>query len=228
MSAWLELALAMGLFMLSHRIPAALGIKHSLVSGLGPRGYTAVFSIGSLALLWWVILAAGRAPTVPLWDQAHWHRWAVNLAMPVAIVLGSFGTAAPNPFAFEGRATGFDPDRPGIAGLTRQPLLWALALWSGAHLLANGDLAHLIVFGPFVALSLAGMPIVEARRRKAMGRAQWQAMTARTSLVPAAALLSGHWRPKALPSWRRLAIAGLIWAGLWHLHAPLIGVWPAP
>lgn len=225
---WIELALAMGLFMVSHRLPAALGLKAALVRRLGDRGYTIVFSLLSLALLWWLIVAAARAPFVPLWDQEGWHRWAVNLAMPLAIALGSFGIAAPNPFAFEGRQSGFDPKRPGIAGLTRQPLLWALALWSGAHLLANGDLAHVILFAPFVLLALIGMPVMEARRRKTMGAATWARLTAQTSFLPFVALLSGRWRPSAPPSFLRLGISMMLWAGLWHLHAPIIGVWPAP
>jgi uncharacterized membrane protein len=225
---WIELALAMALFLASHRLPAALGVKAGLVRALGERGYTAAFSLISLALLWWLIVAAGRAPFVPLWDQVGWHRWAVNLAMPLAILLGSFGIAAANPFAFEGRASGFDPDHPGIAGVTRQPLLWALALWSGAHLLANGDVAHVIVFAPFLLLSLLGMPIVERRRRQAMGGAEWARLTARTGLLPFAALIGGRWRPRALPSLPRLALALGLWATIWHLHAPVIGVWPGP
>lgn len=225
---WIELALAMGLFMVSHRLPAALGLKGRIVNALGERGYTAVFSILSLTLLWWLITAAGRAPFVPLWDQQVWQRWAVNVAMPAAIVLGTFGIAAPNPFAFEGRQSGFDPERPGVVGLTRQPLLWALALWSGAHLLANGDLAHVLLFAPFFLMTLLGMPVIENRRRRALGEGDWQRLTARTGLLPGAALLSGRWRPGALPALPRLGLALLIWIGLWHLHAPVIGLWPAP
>lgn len=218
----------MGLFMVSHRLPAAFGLKARMVALLGARGYTALFSLASLGLLWWLILAAGRAPFVPLWEQEGWHRWAVNIAMPLAILLGTFGVAAPNPFAFEGRSTGFDPDRPGIAGLTRQPLLWALALWAGAHLLANGDLAHVVLFLPFLALALVGMPVVETRRRRAMGPTEWQRLTARTGLIPLAALFTGRWRPLGPPPVLRSLLAMAIWAGLWHLHAPVIGVWPAP
>lgn len=225
---WIELALAMGLFMASHRLPAAFGLKARLVAALGPRGYTLVFSVFSLVLLGWLISAAGRAPFLPLWEQQGWQRWVVNLAMPLAIALGAFGIAAPNPFAFEGRDSGFDPARPGIAGLTRQPLLWALALWAGAHLLANGDLAHVILFAPFLGLALVGMNVVETRRRRAMGAAEWRRLTAGTSLWPLAALTSGRWRPQALPSPARLGLALVVWVGLWHLHAPLIGAWPAP
>ena len=225
---WIEFATALGLFLISHRIPALIGVKAPLTSALGPRGYTVAFSLISTALLAWVIVAAGRAPYVGLWDQAIWHRWVVNIAMPVALALIVFGTTAPNPFAFEGRSTGFDPACPGIAGLTRQPLLWGLTLWSGAHLLANGDLAHGLLFGSFAAFSALGMGLVERRRARAMGAAEWQRLTARTSLIPFAALLSGRWTPAAGPSRWRAALWLAIWAGLWALHEPLIGVSPAP
>lgn len=225
---WIEFALAMLLFMASHRIPAALGVKEGLVRALGPRGYTALFSLASIALLVWVIAAAGRAPFVPLWDQVPAARWAVNLVMPLAVVLAVFGIAAPNPFAFEGRSGGFDPDRPGIAGFTRQPLLWALLLWSLAHLWANGDLAHVILFGTFAGFSALGMRIVEARRRREMGAEGFERAAHRTGLVPFAALLSGRWRPASGPSATRLAFAFGAWALLWYLHLPVIGASPLP
>lgn len=225
---WIEFAAALGLFLISHRIPALIGVKAPLTGVLGPRGYTLAFSVISTALLAWVIVAAGRAPYVGLWDPALWHRWTVNIVMPVALALIVFGTAAPNPFAFEGRTTGFDPARPGIAGLTRQPLLWGLALWSGAHLLANGDLAHGLLFGSFAVFSLLGTALVERRRARAMAAAEWQRLTARTRLVPFAALLTGRWRPAAGPPLWRTVLWLALWAGLWLLHAPVIGVSPAP
>ena len=223
---WVEYALALAIFMLSHRIPATPGLKARLEAVLGRRGYVIGFSVISTGLLFWVILAAGRAPVVVLWDPALWQRWLLNLIMPVAVALAVFGVGAPNPFAFEGRAEGFDPSRPGIVGLTRQPLLWALALWSGGHMIANGTLAHVILFGLFVAFSLAGMGIVERRRRAAMGAAEWDRAAAHTGLVPLSALAAGRWRPGALPALGRVLLWAVSWAAIWHLHAPVIGVWP--
>lgn len=225
---WIEFVAAMALFLVSHRIPAMLGIKEALVRRLGAAGYVAAFSAVSLALLWWLIVASARAPHVGVWETGDWQRWLVNLVMPLAIALTVFGTAAPNPFAFEGRASGFDPDRPGIAGLTRQPLLWALWLWSGAHLLANGDLAHVLMFGTFLVLALVGMPVVEGRRRRSMGEAEWARLAARTGLVPFSALVAGRWRPRGLPPLGRTLATLAAWAAVWHLHAPVIGVWPGP
>lgn len=225
---WLEFVVAMGVFLASHRIPAALGVKEALENVLGSRGYTAVFSLISMMLLFWVIWAAGRAPVVPLWSQSEAARWVVNIALPLAILLGSFGVAAPNPFAFEGRSEGFDPDNPGIAGLTRQPLLWALFLWSVTHLAANGELAHVILFGVFAVFSALGMLIVERRRQRQIGRAKWLALTRCTRVVPFAALLTGKWRPRRLPSPRRAVIALLTWGTLIALHPAIVGVSPLP
>lgn len=223
---WMEFAAALALFAVSHRVPAMLGVKGWLQARLGGAGYLALFSMISLALLAWVIAAAGRAPFVPLWDQAPWQRWAVNLGMPVVGLLAVFGIGAANPFAFEGRADGFDPAHPGIAGLTRQPLLWALALWAGLHLLPNGDLAHVALFAPMLAFSLLGLRIVERRRRQALGETEWARLTARTGLVPMAAWINGRWRPVAGPSLLRLGLWAVIWAAVWHLHEPVIGLWP--
>jgi len=224
---WLEFGLALALFLLSHRLPALLGIKDRLIARFGRRAYGMAYSLLSLALFAWVIAAAGRAPFVVLWDQQGWMRWLVNLIMPAVFLLGSCAVAAANPFAFEGRKQGFDPAHPGIAGLTRQPLLWAMALWAGVHLIANGDLSHVVLFGAMLALTLSGIALVERQARRRLG-ADWQRLTARTSLIPGAALLSGRWRPRLNPPWRRLALALLLWTVAFHLHEPLIGLWPGP
>lgn len=225
---WIEFIVAGVAFMASHLIPGNPRIKGAFIAALGRRGWAIAFSLISVALLFWVIFAAGRAPYVELWPQQIWMRWAVNLVMPVAILLGAQGVAAPNPFAFEGRATGFDPDHPGIAGVVRQPLLWALTLWSGAHLLANGDLAHAVLFGAFLIFSVAGMRAMEARHRRNWGAAEFERLAARTSAWPFQALITGRWRPATGPGLIRTALAVLIWAALWHLHTPVIGVTPLP
>lgn len=228
MSGWTEFLLAGFLFLASHAIPSMPRLKARLVALLGLRGWTIGFALLSTVLLFWMIFAAGRAPYVALWPQEIWVRWLVNLAMPLAILLGSFGLGAANPFAFEGRPDGFDPDRPGIVGLTRQPLLWAILIWASAHLLANGDLAHVILFGAFALFTAMGMRALEARKRRQLGAAAWQSLSAHTALIPGVALLSGRWKPRALPSMIRFGAALLVWVALYHLHGPVIGVSPQP
>ncbi len=225
---WGELLAAFAAFFLSHALPSRPALKARVVAVLGRAGYGVAFSLLSTGLLYWLIVATGRAPYVELWPPALWQRWTVNIIMPMVVLLGTFGVAAPNPFAFEGKAAGFDPTRPGIAGVTRQPLFWAMLLWSLAHLLANGDVAHGLMFGAFAALAAAGMKLVEARRARTMGAAEWARLTAHTGLWPLWALFSGRWRPHALPSAKRLGLAVVIWWSLLELHPLLIGPSPLP
>jgi uncharacterized membrane protein len=238
MTGWLEFVAAFTLFMASHAIPARPAIRARLSRAIGERGYLVAYVVTSLAALAWVIVAAGRAPYVGLWNPAPWMLWVPTLAMPVVCLLIAFAVAAPNPLSFGGaRPDRFDPDRPGIAGVTRHPLLWALALWSGAHLVPNGDLAHAALFGAFAVFSLAGMAAIDRRIRRRLGAAEWHRLAARTSLVPFAALITGRWRPASRPDGQRLGLGVALWLTLLTLHPPVIGVsalplapawWPDP
>ncbi len=227
MEAWAEFISAFMLFLAAHAIPARPTMRRRIEALLGRKGYIVAFSALSLGLLYWLILAAGRAPYIEIWGQPGWSRWLVNLTMPLAVLLWVFAVGTPNPFAFGGRRDGFDPDHPGIAGVTRQPLMMGFAIWAGAHLTANGDLAHVILFGLMLGFALTGVFAAEARAKRALGP-DWGRLAARTSLWPFSALLGARWRPSALPDLRRVAIAVLIWAALYRLHAPLIGLSPVP
>lgn len=226
MTGWSEFILAFIAFLAAHVIPMRPALKSPLIAMLGKAGYIAAYSLLSLGLLYWLLMAAGRAPFVEIWPQAVWQRWLVNLSMPVAIALTVFALGVRNPFSFGGRTEGFDPERPGIIGLTRHPLMWAFAIWAGAHLLANGDLAHVLLFGPLLAFALSGVFAAERRARRALP--DFDRLAAHSSLWPGAALLSGRWRPRRWPSVIRLLIAAAIWAALLHLHPAVIGVSPLP
>lgn len=229
MGGWADLALAFVIFLISHALPVQPPVKARLEAMLGRRGYLAGYIALSLAMLTWLIVAAARAPYVPVLPQAAWQVWAPTLAMPVVCLLLVFGIAVPNPLSFGGAAYArFDPNRPGIVGLTRHPLLWALALWSAAHALANPDLAHLLLFGGFAGFALLGTQIIDRRSRRQMGAVEWQRLAAATSNLPLAAFFAGRWRPRKRPDARRLALAGLLWGALVLLHRPVIGVSPVP
>ena len=44
-----------------------------------------------------------------------------------------------------------------VKRFTRHPMLWGIALWSGVHLTANGDLAEVLLFGAFFIYALFAM-----------------------------------------------------------------------
>ena len=92
-----------------------------------------------------------------------------------------------------------------IQSATRHPLLVATTLWAGAHLLANGSLAALLLFGSFLAW--AGVDQISLRRRHA---------------PPLQALSASMFNDV-------IAVAGgiaLYFAFVWRVHGWLIGVQP--
>lgn len=227
MAGWLEFALALAFFFASHALPTRPSAKARLAGILGARGFTLAYSLLSLAALAWLIGAAGRAPHVELWEPAPWQRWAPNLLMPAAFLLAALAVGAPNPLSFGGaRNHLFDPERPGAAALARHPLLWALALWAGAHLAPNGDLAHLIVFGMLGGFALLGMAIIDRRKRRLLGEAEWARLARRTSNLPLARLDALRGAGPALPL--RTALAALAYLAMLGLHEALFGVSPLP
>lgn len=229
MQGWGEFAAAMAAFLVSHMIPARPALRRRLVDWLGLCGYIVAYSLLSLAILYWLLMAAARAPYVALWDFAAWQTWVPNLVMPFVVVLAALAVGAPNPLSFGGaREAAFDPERPGIAGVVRHPLLWALLLWSAAHAVPNGDLAHVIMFGLFAALSAGGMVLVDRRKRRLLGDADWQRLARHTSLWPFAAMVRGAKPSLGGKAWLRVVIALLVYGALVMLHPLVIGVSASP
>lgn len=223
---WWQPALALALFLLAHRWPTRPAVRGALVARLGEAGFTVLYSLLSLVLLAWLLAATLAAPVVVLWYYAPWQPWVTVLTMLPVCLLVAAAVAAPNPLSFGGAGDeSFDPAAPGVAGFCRHPLLLALALWAGAHIVPNGELATLLLFLPLAAFSLYGMGLLDRRRRKVLGDARWHALAANTSRLPGAALLAGRWRPRwqRLP-WARLLLGVAAYGLLLIAHPWVIGV----
>ncbi len=227
---WDELILAFVLFFLSHIIPIRSTIREWLIRHIGKMLYLGAYSVLSVFLFGWLIAAAGRSPHVVLWQFAPWQMWIPNVAMPFVCLLLAFGIAAPNPLSVASHNDdAFDPDHPGIVGVTRHPVLWATALWALAHTMPNGDLAHVLLFGVFGGFSLLGMLAIDARKQRALGATEWRRMSRRTSLVPLAAVAAGGSRsPSRKINLIRLVAAVGLYVGSLALHERVIGVSPFP
>jgi uncharacterized membrane protein len=214
---WLEFTAAFAAFFLTHSMPLRPALRPHLQRAVGRRGFTLAYSALSLAVLGWLIAAAGRAPYVPLWNWAPWqHLVPLVVMLPVCLIL-SLAIAQPNPFSFSGtRNETFDPARPGIVRLHRHPLLLALTLWAGAHVVPNGDLAHVILFGTFTGFALLGRRLIDRRKQREMGK-DWDTLAAK---VKGAAPL-----PLPLP---RLVTGLALYLLLIAAHPFLFGVSPVP
>lgn len=229
MTGWSAYILALALFVASHFLPRIGGLRERLIGVVGRRAYFAVYGGLSLALLVWVIAAAGRAPYVALWSQLPWMRWLPNLAMPLAAMLVTCGAGVASPATLGGaRKAPFDPQAPGFAALSRHPLFLALVLWAGSHLLVNGDLAYVILFASFAVMAIAAIPAFDARARRVLGP-QADAFFASTAIFSVTPLFRSSWRAA---NGRRMALRALLglalWMGALHLHDLVIGVSPFP
>lgn len=166
---WLEFTLAFIAFFASHLLPTRHPVRARIEAVTGARGFTIAYSILSLIVLAWLIGAARRAPYIELWSWAPWEVHVTHVAMLAACLILGLSIGRPNPFSFGGGSQPFDPASPGLVRWMRHPILVAMTLWAGAHLLVNGALAHVILFGLFCLFSLLGQTGIDHRKRREMG-----------------------------------------------------------
>jgi len=178
------LIVGVALFIGAHLIPSVPSLRDRLKRQVGGNAYRGLFALVSLVGFVLLVMGMGRAPFVPLWDPPAWGHRVPVFGMLLALTL--FVAA-------------FMPTN--LKRLTRHPMLWGVTLWAAVHLVANGDLASLILFGSFGAFSLFDM---------------WSANQRGARLSS-----------KAVPYWRDLlvvAVGGVVYMGLLHSHALLFGM----
>jgi uncharacterized membrane protein len=143
------------MFFLAHAVPTLPELRRRLVGRLGEGGYKAAFSIVSVVGLALIVLGFGTMQGVPgqnpeIWTPPAWTRHLAFILMIPAMIL-LVATYVPS----------------ALRSATRHPMLIAIKLWAVSHLLANGDLASVMLFGSF--LVFAGYDRVSAERRAARG-----------------------------------------------------------
>ncbi len=223
----LLLFLAVGAFVGLHIALSAPGLRPRAVAALGGESrFTGVYAaLAGLALIA-AILAFARAPFVPLWDLGAAGRGVAKLLMLPACLFLVCGLSQPNPTAVgQGFASGAADPAPGILKLTRHPVMWAFGLWAIGHLLANGELAALILFGGVGLLALYGTTRLDAKRR-ARDPDGFARFAAVTSNPPLGAILGGRQRLGAALAeigWKRIGGAALLYAALWLAHPHFAG-----
>ena len=219
--SWLEFLLAWIVFFITHSLPIRPPLRPLLQAKLGGRGFTLTYSILSLAALVWLISAASRAPAVFLWFWSPWQNYVPLIAMFAVCLILALAIGRPNPFSFGGSKNElFDPSRAGIIRWTRHPLLLAMTLWAATHLVPNGDLAHVLLFGAFAAFAGFGGHLVDRRKKREMGT-HWAVLGARMN--------ASIWHAKPMSSTNaivRIVCGCLLYVTLIWLHPFLFGVNP--
>ncbi|SLN38039.1 NnrU family protein [Oceanibacterium hippocampi] len=222
------LVLASACFLVIHVLPSTAA-RGRLVARLGEGAYRGLYSAISLVLIVWMSVAYGAVvPETVLWDLGAAGRWCGLVLMAIAFVLLIAGVGTPNPTAAGSeRLLQKGVAARGIVTITRNPIMWAIAIWSAAHLLNNGDLPSLVFFGSLGLLAIAGTMLIEARKARAFP-GPWKELTAVTSNVPFAALLSGRGRFSLGGLWWQAPLGLVFYAAFLHGHAWLFGVSPLP
>jgi uncharacterized membrane protein len=178
------LVAGLAIFLGVHLVPSFTAVRARLLARLGEGGYKGLYSLASAIGLGLIVWGKSRAPGVPVYQPpAFGHHAALALMLPAFVLL----TAA------------YVPSN--LKRFMRHPMLTGIALWAAAHLLANGDLASLLLFGGFGAFAL--VDIVSANRRGAK--------LSDTRRALASDLLV-------------LAIGGAVYALVAHFHGAIIGI----
>jgi uncharacterized membrane protein len=145
------LVCGLALFFIVHLVPMLPSLRAGLVERLGAGPYRGLFSVVSIAGLVLIVLGYGQMQGLgrgnpELWTPPTWIKHVVLLLMIPALIL---------------LVAAYVPSR--IRTAVRHPMLAALAIWAFAHLLANGDLASLLLFGSFLAFAVIDRMSVTTR-----------------------------------------------------------------
>jgi uncharacterized membrane protein len=209
-------------FLLIHFVVSGTKLRDVLVSRLGAGPYRGAFALASLAGLAWMIYAYGRAPSVPLWGFLLGFRPAAYVLVFIAFLFVVIGLMTPSPtrVGMESKlADGPDVVR-GMLRITRHPFLWGVALWALVHLIVNGFLASLILFGSLLLLAVLGTISIDAKRRRNF-QEQWTSFARVTSDIPFAAIIAGRNRLQPafleIGMWR-LLLAIIVYGATFYLH----------
>ena len=125
------LILGIIIFFSIHLVPI-LPIKNILINRLGENKYKGLFSIIALVGLLIIIYGFSRADFYPIWDPLPYSKEIALALMPISMILLAAANIQTN-----------------IKKFIKHPMLIAILIWSFVHLIANGDLRSIILFGSF-------------------------------------------------------------------------------
>ncbi len=168
------LILGLALFLGIHTFTTMRGARAAVIGRLGEGGYKGLYSLVAAVGLVLIVIGFGRYRSpgyIQIWNPP------VSLLHPIALFLLWFAfVALTAAYAPAGR----------IKSLLRHPMLVAVKAWALSHLLVNGDLGSMLLFG-----SLLAWAVYDCRE------AAWRSGCCRGGLVPERPA-GGHNRQRGL------------------------------
>jgi uncharacterized membrane protein len=125
------------LFLGVHTLTTQRGLRTQFIAAMGDGGYKIAYAMASLAglvLIVWGFAHYRAAGMIPVWSPPTFlkHINSALMLPAVILVVASY---------IRGR----------IYTAVKHPMLSGIKLWAFGHLLANGDLGGIILFGAFLA-----------------------------------------------------------------------------
>ncbi len=170
----------------------AEGFRTSIISKRGENAWKGIYSILSLAGFVLIIYGYGDSRLAPinLWNPPVWTRHVAALLMLVAFIF---------------LAAAYIPKNP-IKARVGHPMLIGTKVWAGAHLLANGNVGDVLLFGGFLVWA-----VLCFRASKKRDRVEGKTYPSGSATTLVATIVVGI----------------VLWAAFaFYLHAALIGVRP--
>lgn len=190
----LLLILGLVLFLGTHSVRIfAETWRGGMIKRLGPQGWKGLYSAIALLGLVLIVVGYGSARTAPveLWPASTGARHLASLLTLFSFILVTAAYIPANR----------------IRARLRHPMVLGVKLWAGAHLISNGNVADLVLFGSILIWAILDFRAARMRDRAAGVTRVAAGLLSRDLIVVAAGT----------------ALWGLF---AFHLHARWIGVSP--
>lgn len=182
MSGLLILALGVGLWVAAHLFKRVAPSQRALLSQTLGDGSKLIFTVLIVASVVLMVIGYRGADYIWFWFPQSWFTHANNLLMLVALYVYGIGMA-----------------RGVLSTRVRHPQLMGTVIWAAAHVLVNGHLAGVLLFGGIGVWALVSIALINAQE--------------------------GSWTPKpAKGGWVRDGVAALIVLGVYAAIAA-IHIW---
>ncbi|MGE3708184.1 MAG: NnrU family protein [Hyphomicrobiaceae bacterium] len=151
----LLMIVGLAVFFAVHLLPTAPDLRQGLIDRFGEGPYKIVFSVLSLIGFVLIVVGFGKLQDMPgknpdIWYPPYWLRHATMLLMLIAFIM---------------LAAAYIPSR--IRTVLKHPMLAGIKTWALAHLLVNGDLGSIVLFGSFLVWAVYDR--ISVRKREALG-----------------------------------------------------------
>ena len=126
------------------------GPRDAMIRKLGAGPYKGLYSLVSLAGFALIIIGWRGADASVIYATPAWMKHVVYLLMLIALILLSAA------YAPKGK----------IAAAAKHPMLAGVKVWAFAHLLVNGEVRSILLFGSFLAFAVVDRIAVTKRNEQ--------------------------------------------------------------